>query len=235
MSRPRSPVPAHLQFQQHQDELQQRNLSERFRYIYETNLWGAGESRSGPGSEEDSTRRLRAELPRLLQQVGAASMLDIPCGDFSWMQAVELGEVEYTGADIVPELIEANRRSYETPGARRRFLRLDLTRDALPGVDVVFCRDCLVHLSYSNIFLAFENLQRSGSRYLLTTTFPGHDINTDVEDGDWRLLNFEMPPFSLPQPEALIVEGCTEAGGDYADKSLALWRIEDLPRQPAGH
>jgi hypothetical protein len=27
----------------------------------------------------------------------------------------------------------------------------------------------------------------------------------------------------------VINEGCTEAGGDYADKSLALWRVGDLP------
>jgi hypothetical protein len=44
-------------------------------------------------------------------------------------------------------------------------MRLDLTGDPLPRVDVVLCRDCLVHLSFQNIFRAFANLRRSGSRY----------------------------------------------------------------------
>jgi hypothetical protein len=30
----------------------------------------------------------------------------------------------------------------------------------------------------------------------------------------------------------VINEGCMEAGGDYADKSLALWRVTDLPGDP---
>ena len=36
-------------------------------------------------------------------------------------------------------------------------------------------------------------------------------------------------PFHLPAPEGLLVEGCLEGGGAYADKALGLWRIADLP------
>jgi hypothetical protein len=64
--------------------------------------------------------------------------------------------------------------------------------------------------------------------YLLTTTFPDHDQNEDVEDGDWRLLNLELPPFSLPKPLAIFTEHCEEEGGAFADKSLALWRVATL-------
>ena len=34
--------------------------------------------------------------------------------------------------------------------------------------------------------------------------------------------------FNLPAPVKLINEGCTEDGGKFADKSLGLWRVEDL-------
>jgi hypothetical protein len=43
--------------------------------------------------------------------------------------------------------------------------------------------------------------------------------NADVETGGWRSLNLELPPFSLPRPERLIVE---DAG---AGKCLGLWRL----------
>ena len=118
-------------------------------------------------------------------------------------------------------------------------LRLDLTADPLPRADVVLCRDCLVHLSFDHIRQAFDNLRRSGSTWLLTTTFLDHHENVDIESGDWRMLNLTRPPFNLPAPEGVLVEGCLESEGAYADKALGLWRIADLPpddgRQPRRH
>ena len=52
--------------------------------------------------------------------------------------------------------------------------------------------------------------------------------NEDIQDGDWRMLNLERTPFFLGAPLVVLVEGCTEAGGAYADKSLGLWRVADL-------
>jgi hypothetical protein len=65
---------------------------------------------------------------------------------------------------------------------------------------------------------------------LLTTTFPAAADNEDIVTGDWRVLNLECSPFDFPPPMELLNEGCTEAGGRFADKSLGLWRIADLPR-----
>ena len=102
------------------------------------------------------------------------------------------------------------------------------TRDPLPRADVLLCRDALVHLSFADIRRVLRNVRASGTAYLLTTTFPGHAVNEDIVSGDWRLLNLEHAPFAFPPPRALIVEGCTEGSGRFADKSLALWRVEDL-------
>ena len=104
-------------------------------------------------------------------------------------------------------------------------MRLDLTADPLPRADVVLCRDCLVHLSFDHIRQAFDNLRRSGSTWLLTTTFLEHHENVDIESGDWRILNLTRAPFNLPAPEGVLVEGCLEGEGAYADKALGLWRI----------
>lgn len=222
----RTPALAHINFKAAADQFRGLGLEESFARIYATNLWGADESRSGLGSASDATRTLRAAIPDVLRAVGARSLLDAPCGDFGWLSHVDLGGVAYIGADIVPALIERNTTLFADE--RRRFVHADLTRDALPAADVVLCRDCLVHLSFANITRVLENIRRSGASFLLTTTFTAHAANEDIVDGDWRVLNLERAPFNLPAPMAVIVEDCVEGHGDYADKSLGLWRVEDL-------
>ena len=225
----RPPVPAHLRFQEHASRLHGRELEEIFTYIYRANLWGSDESLSGVGSEHSATQHLQAAIPALLRQLRARTLLDIPCGDFAWLSRAALELDEYIGADIVEELVARNTARYAAQGSGRRFIKRDLTSDLLPRADVVLCRDCLVHLSYQQIFQAFANLKRSRSTYLLTTTFAELDVNHDIATGDWRPLNFQLPPFRLPDPVALLIEGCTEEGGAYADKALGLWEIAALP------
>jgi hypothetical protein len=227
----RPPALAHRRFQEHAAALSGRSLAEVFAFIYETNLWGSSTSSSGVGSEDEATNHLRRELPALLRRFGAKVFLDTPCGDFGWLSQTDLGVNEYIGADIVNDLVTRNAALYAAPGSRRQFLQCDLTSDPLPRADIVLCRDCLVHLPFAAIFQAFDNFKKSGSRYLLTTTFTELAVNTDGAVGDWRALNLEKPPFRLPPPLACIVEGCTEEGGAYADKALALWEIAALPER----
>ncbi len=225
MSEERPQIIAQKRFLEHKNELERLDLKGRFEYIFDVNLWGETESRSGTGSTLPETETLRREIPVLLKEAGARSLLDIPCGDFGWLSLTELG-VDYVGADIVEALVAQNTQRYGS--ASRRFMRLDLTTDPLPTADVVLCRDCLVHLSYANIGRALENVKRSGAKHFLTTSFPEVTSNRDIEDGDWRPLNFQCAPFNFPAPARTLVENCIEAGGAYRDKSLCLWPIADL-------
>lgn len=197
-----------------------------FNGIYETNAWGAVESRSGPGSTLAETAEIRKRIPELLRELGARSLLDAPCGDFAWMKQAELGIDTYIGADLVPSLVEQNQAKYGD--VNRRFVVLDIIKDPLPHVDVILCRDCLVHFSDRRILAALKNIRRSGSTYLLTTTFPGRGSSQSIETGQWQPLDLQAPPFNFPPPISLICERSTEYGGAFEDKSLALWRIADL-------
>jgi len=225
-ARQRTRTIAERRFAERASELADLGLQERFERIYATNLWSDSESRSGVGSRLDSTRVLRAELPMALRKLEVGVLLDVPCGDFTWMEHVDLSDVEYIGGDIVPSIVEENRQRHARE--TRRFVVLDLTRDFLPDADVLLCRDCLVHLSYANIHAVLANIARSGIRFLLMTSFPGRRDNYDVADGDWRPLDFQAPPFSFPEPRLTIVEKCEEEGGSYSDKSLLAWRLDDL-------
>jgi hypothetical protein len=201
--------------------------TQAFRHAYRTNLWSGPESRSGPGSGLEQTQVLRAALPELCRRRKIRSLLDVPCGDWCWMASVDLAGIEYTGGDLLEELVEENQRVFGGPG--RRFQRLDLTASVLPGADLLLCRDCLVHLSAADVSRALANIRRSDISYLLATTFPAEPENREIVTGDWRPVNLEARPFSLPPPLELIVERCTEAGGRFPDKSLGLWGVADLP------
>lgn len=199
-----------------------------FRKIWTENRWGDAESRSGSGSSIRETIHLRNGLANLLERLRVRRLLDLPCGDFNWMNEVALpSEAVYVGGDIVEEIVIANQERYGCEA--RLFLTLDVLRDTLPTADVILCRDCLVHFSFLDISAALRNLKRSGAAYLLTTHFTGNRTNYDIPTGQWRPLNLTRPPFNFPPPLFVIDEECSELGGRYRDKRLALWMLEDLP------
>jgi hypothetical protein len=189
MSKRRVPALAELRFAERRREFDGLGLAERFDLIYRTNLWGGEQSSSGLGSGLEATATLRRELSQLLQRLGVRTILDLPCGDFTWMAHTDLNGITYFGADIVPAIVSANSTKHGAVG-RINFCCLNLVADRLPPVDLILCRDCLVHLSFKNIHHAIANVKRSGARWLLATTFPGIDENLDIDDGDWRALNF---------------------------------------------
>jgi Methyltransferase domain len=201
-----------------------------FRDIYQRNHWSGQHSPSGAGASPDQTRALGVALPVVLRRLGVDVLLDLPCGDYSWMRRLELPVAQYIGADLLPEIIRPLQEAYTD--VTHRFVVLDLTSDPLPQADLLLCRDCLVHLSFDDTRRALRNLARSGIPHLLITTFPECEVNEDIVTGDWRPLNLENEPFCFPPPSQLLNERCTEAGGRFADKSLGLWQVADLTGLP---
>ncbi|MGE0751684.1 MAG: methyltransferase domain-containing protein [Variibacter sp.] len=198
-----------------------------FETIFWTNGWQCAESVSGPGSTIATTLRFREEFERLLRDLKVRSLLDAPCGDFNWLSHFDLDIDRYIGIDIVPTLISANRKRFGTPN--RTFVHGDIVCQDLPAADLILCRDCLGHLSNAEAVAALQNFRRTGSRWLLATSFDECRANCDIAAGGWRPVNLEAPPFNLPPPVRVIDERLEECGPDYRDKCLGLWRIDDLP------
>ncbi|WP_456439190.1 hypothetical protein [Psychroserpens sp.] len=217
----------YLKIKRQSNIFKNKPIEETFTYINKNNSWTSDESVSGDGSEVDVTKELISELQLFLKKEKIQSMLDIPCGDFNWMQHANLQEVDYIGGDIVESLIVSNNDKHGNKNIS--FSTLDLTKDKLPKVDVIFCRDCLVHLSYKNIYKALVNIKKSESKYLLTTSFYRCDRNKDIITGQWRKLNFEFFPFYFNKPTQIIDEKYTKKGGKYSDKTMSLWEISDIP------
>lgn len=191
-----------------------------FSEIYHTNAWRDPESVSGRGSTLSRTKVITSQLPLLLEELRAETLLDAACGDFNWMRHTELGPIEYIGVDIVPDLILSNQALYQREG--RTFVALDITRDRLPDADVILCRDCFIHLSFSSIKFAMSNFKKTEAKHVLITTHTSVTENFDCPDGSWRNVNLQLPPFNFPQPMKLIVEDA-ELG-----KYLGVWLLEEF-------
>jgi hypothetical protein len=208
-----------------------RSKGRIFEDIYHKGWWGDKESVSGSGSSLKNAKKIIQFIPAIVRDYQISKILDIPCGDFNWMKEVDLGSVQYFGADIVGDLVEENTKKYANK--QRSFFQADLTDSPLPEADLIICRDCLVHLSNHEIFRALENIRNSRAKYLVTTTFSKHQ-NKDITTGNWRPVNLMAHPFNLPEPLYLLVEECLESEEQYLDKALGLWNVSDIPADYKG-
>jgi glycosyltransferase involved in cell wall biosynthesis len=195
----------------------------KFNMIYRFRLFGKSESASGPGSDPKETRVLKENLPAILKKFQVKKLADVPCGDFYWMQEIDLQGIKYTGFDIVNDLVKKNRIKYP----RFDFEQLDITRQSFSPHDLVICRDLMVHLSFDQISQTIENIKASGSTFLLATTFPLLSENHDLGKGIWRPLNLEISPFYFGPPLYFLHEASTEHPRE-SDKGLGVWRIQEI-------
>lgn len=204
---------------------QQGTAEEIFTDYYRSNFWGA-ESRSGGGSTLAQTIKVRTIVESVIASYDVRLIVDIPCGDFFWMQHVDFKGAEYLGLDVVAQLAEKNRENFGTE--QISFRTCDLLSGPVPTADLIICRDALVHFSYDDIRSALNSISQSNSRYLLTTTFPETGLNWNIRTGDWRPLNLEIAPFDMPPPIDVFPEDSTEQSGTYRDKSLALFEVSKI-------
>ena len=179
--------------------LEFEKTEDRFSEIYKSNYWSDSESRSGKGSNFQSTENIRLHLPIILNKHNIKSIFDAPCGDLNWMMHIlKKIDIMYHGSDIVSDIISYNKEKYENENIR--FSKLDITKDKLPRSDLMICRDLLFHLSYKDIFLFFENFLSSEINYLLINSHSNNSNifeNKDIITGDFRLLDIFSEPLNF--------------------------------------
>jgi SAM-dependent methyltransferase len=187
----------------------------RFEYAYASRYWVGGRD-DGPPSGWGSSLEATG-LPRLLKELRATSLLDIGCGDFTWMQELEL-PCRYIGADIVPALIAEHRQRFAGPS--REFIVLDACEEPLPAADIVLCREVLFHLCFADMCKLVDHVRASGARYLLATTNPNVAVNVDIPTGEHSDRNLAIAPLKLGKPERALADDAVAAG-----RVLGVWRL----------
>jgi hypothetical protein len=206
----------------------QGSLADRFASIYRSGAWAKAHavdaSSYGPGSGHGSslaaTKSVQESLPIMLEQLDAKTLVDIGCGDNTWMSQIKL-PCDYIGLDIVKTVIADNQKLHASP--RRSFLVVDATTDEIPDGDIVLCREVIFHLSFDDIRRLIVNICEKERAYFITTTDTATLFNSDVESGDFRILNLRKAPFNFPDPIAAIKDDDLVPG-----RTLSIWSIAHI-------
>ena len=154
--------------------------------------------------------------------------MDAPCGDFNWMNILKIYNYVdfYYGYDIVDKIIHDNVIKYSNI-KKLEFKCNDIAYCILPKVDLIICRDCLVHLCLNDILLVIKNFVKTKSKYLLVTNYHNVTSNCDTSNGHWRPINLQLSPFNLGKPILSIDDEYT-ADGSYSGKKMDLFDIEKI-------
>ena len=215
-------------------------MDRKLQDAFEKKTWAneaKGKPRSGSGSTIRRTRRLRRALPGLLRDLEVKTFLDAPCGDWNWMQDVDLTGVKYIGGDISKELIDEVAAKYKGPN--RKFVHLDLATDKLPKCDLIMVRECLIHLTNKNRWRVFENIHKAKIPHMLLTVDLVDENRPLSEDGQHANFNPMVAPFNFPKPVSHIPESHDEldldkdvtdagAGPWQRRRTMALWTHEQI-------
>ena len=138
------------------------------------------------------------------------------------MKHVQL-DVDYLGADLVPDVVRENQLRHANH--RVKFMVLDGIRDPLPeDVDVILCREVLFHLSSRHALALLKNVYQSNAKFLIATQIDTGKPNADIHTGGYRPIDLSRDPFGFPAPLRCIADDAISE-----NRSLAVWRIEDLP------
>jgi hypothetical protein len=175
---------------------------------------------------------LRQALENFLRETRPKKFFDAPCGDFNWMKNLNLpDDCNYIGGEIVPELVLSLQRTFgRAPGtasnriASRQFIKFDLTLDCLPSADIWLCKDCLQHLSNSDISLVLDNFRRSRVKIALISNHTGVLANVDIATGQFRHVDLTRAPFNLPPPRQTLADSPVDGEPRY----IGVWHREDL-------
>lgn len=196
---------------------------------------GRRESASGPGSSRAAAQPALRLLRRTLRQRRVKTILDLGCGDWNWMQALELPgvgralELQYEGWEASQELVSQLNARHARPGKIDFHVR-DITTEPLPMVDLIIARDVLFHLPLLQAERLVQRIRQS-CRFFLSTSFLGVHANADIEgylpiEGwGFHKLNLNLAPFCLAETmeEAVREPLCTHSG---SSRYICLYQFE---------
>jgi GR25 family glycosyltransferase involved in LPS biosynthesis len=150
---------------------------------------------------------------------GVKSVVDFGCGDWQFSRFINWSGADYVGLDLVPHLIETNRKNFERSGVSFEIFR---SLDDVPDADLLICKDVFQHLSNDTI-AKYLAIFKQRFRFLLITNDDQPDtlVNGEIEAGGWRPVRLDRPPFAERAP-ILLSWTVTEGGWIPTHKAACL-------------
>lgn len=208
-----------------------RSPADTFSEIYANGTWGDGdEPNSGSGSDDSASAPFVDFVRRFIVEHDITSVVDLGCGDYRVSGKLADLPIDYTGIDVVPDLVARNMAAF---GSRQiRFLCRDITTDALPSADLCIVRQVLQHLSNEQIARVLDQLH--AFRYVIVAEHhPARLLrpNLDKDTGADTRIDFdsgvylEHAPFSVENAHIVATTPLPPLlrDGEY----LAIYLIEN--------
>ncbi len=197
-----------------------------FNSIYKSNYWNKSkefnienQSFSGPGSIPNSiqTNNLIFELRKFFDKNDIKKILDAPCGDCAWIKKIFDSNIEYTGIDIVDDLINKNKINFKLK-KNVKFYCKDLTEtNEFNNYDFILLRDFFIHLPIKAIKKILIDLKASNCKFFAFNNYEGIELNKEISTGQHRKMNILIEPFNFEKPDFKILEIKNE---NFPDKHL---------------
>lgn len=189
-----------------------KNFIRKFTFflIYKSNHWNKHKKISeynflvsGPGSipGNNQTNNVVNNLDVFIKKNNIKTILDMPCGDFSWMQNLVKKNIHiyYTGYDIVKDIIARNNKKYSS--SRIKFFYRDIVNEkTFDNFDLIFIRDFFIHIDNESINKVLMNIKNSKVKFLACSNNDSISFNNDIMAiGAHRKINLKIKPFYLTE------------------------------------
>lgn len=203
-----------------------------FNSIYKSNHWNKStkfrhneQSYSGPGSIPNSiqTDNLIIELENFFKKKNIKKVLDAPCGDCAWIKKIFSTKIEYTGVDIVEDLVNKNKTEFMSYKNVNFYCRDLLEFNEFDDYDFILLRDFFIHLPIKTIKKILLNLKKSDCKYFAFNNYENIENNKEILTGQHRKINFLKKPFNLTKPYFKILEIKNENFPDKEDKDNYIY------------
>ncbi len=124
---------------------EEAHIRESFSKIYQRNEWGYG---SGVGSLASNNTSYMEFVQTFIKSHSIKSIVDFGCGDWQFSRLMNWSGADYIGLDLVPDLIETNRKNFVRSGVSFEVFK---SLDDVPNADLLLCKDVFQHLSNDTI------------------------------------------------------------------------------------
>ena len=157
---------------------------------------------SGHGSNTETlqSKNLINCMIKFIDKFNINSILDIPCGDFLWMnQLMKIRpEITYQGVDIVNQIIKNNKNKYIHKNIEFKCEDI-LSFKTDKKFDLLMMRDFFIHITNSEIQIILDKMKKWNINYFASESYPV-EKNFDVLIGKHRKINLTINPFNLSNP-----------------------------------
>lgn len=193
------------------DSKMSNRTAEQFDQHYISKDWASGGkgALSGEGSDSSAVKPFAEFLLNFIKEKKITSMAEVSAGHWpsGWQAQIKWPPIEYHGVDIVPSVVQQDKKFLEEHKDKFGFASADfsvgdMACDDLPKADLLLTKDTLQHLSndYISKFLA-KNIHSEPRKYkyvmFVNDKLDLGEENVDIQNGGYRHLQMDQKPFNL--------------------------------------